>query len=108
MPAAAAVGNEAEGGEALDEFGGPGGNDDVAGKRDVGAGAGGDSVDAGDHRLRHGRETADQRVPAGLDGIAEIDGFAGGDRAVIQILAGAKAAAGAGEDDDPRLLRFIE
>src|SRR5678816_4532025 len=58
-------------------------------------GAGGDAVDARDHRLRKRGKRADQRVPAFLDGLAEGDGLARGGGAVIEILAGAEAAAGA-------------
>ena len=84
------------------------GDDQVAGERDVGAGAGGDSVDAGDDRLGHGGEATDQRVPARLDRFAEVDRFVGGDHAVVEILPGAEAAPGAGEDDDASVAGGIE
>ena len=108
MPASAAVGDQAQGREALDEFGGFGGDDQVAGERNVGACAGSDSVDARDHRLGHGRKAADKRVPAFLNRGAEVDRLAGGDHSVVQILSRAKTATGAGKDDDPRISGFIE
>jgi hypothetical protein len=49
-PGAAAVGDQADRGEGLDEFRRSGGDHDVAGERDIGAGAGGDAVDPGDDR----------------------------------------------------------
>ena len=51
---------------------------------------------------------ADQRVPAFLDRRAEIDRFAGRNRAVVQILSGAKAASGAGQDDHARIAEIVE
>ena len=54
-PGAAAVGNQADRREALDELRRFRGDDDVAGERDVRAGARGDAVDARDHRLREAR-----------------------------------------------------
>ena len=84
------------------------GDDEVAGERDIGAGARGDAVDARDDRLRHGREAADERVPARLDRVAEVDRFAGRDGAVVEVLPGAEAAPGAGEDDDARVGGGVE
>ena len=48
-------GNQADRGEGLDELGALRGDDDVAGERDIGAGAGGDAVDPRDHRHRQRR-----------------------------------------------------
>jgi TolB-like protein len=102
VPAAPRIGDQAERGEALDEFCRCGGDDEVAGERDVRAGARRDAVHTRNHRLRHGRKAADERVPARLDRGAKVDRLARRDGAVVEVLPGAKAAPGAGQDDDPR------
>ena len=102
-PRAAAVRDQADRREALDELGRLRRDDDVAGERDVGAGARGDAVHPGDDRLRQARQRADQRVPALLDRLAEIDRLARRDRAVVEVLPGAEAAAGAGQHDHARI-----
>ena len=84
MPATARIGDQAERRKALDELGRFGRDDEIAGQRDIGAGAGSDSVDSGDHWLRQSGERADQRVPARLDRIAEIDRLARRHRAVVK------------------------
>ena len=43
-----------------------------------------------------------------LDRLAEVDRLARRDRAVVEVLAGAEAAAGAGEDDDARVAEVRE
>ena len=108
MPASAAVGDQADGRKALDEFGRLGGDDDVAGQRDIRAGAGGDAVDPRDHRLGQAGQRPDQRVPVALDRLAEIDCLARRDGAVVEVLPGAKAAAGAGQDHHPRIAELAE
>ena len=52
--------------------------------------------------------TIHPKSAAGLDGVAEVDGFSRRDGAIVQVLAGAKAAAGACKNDDPRAFRFVE
>ena len=54
-PGAAAVRDQADRGEALDELGALRGDDDVAGQSDIGARAGRDAVDPRDHR--HGQRS---------------------------------------------------
>ena len=49
-----------------------------------------------------------ERVPARLDRLAEVDRFAGRDGAVVEVLPGAEAAPGAGEDDDARVGGGVE
>ena len=66
------------------------GQHDIGGERQIGAGAGGDPVDGGDHRHRQGGDPADHQVVVTLDRDAEIDAV--GDLAqgrVGQVLAGA-------------------
>ena len=56
---------------------------DVAGEREVGAGAGGDAVDRADDRHRQRAQRQHQRLVVALDRRAEVDGRAAGrDRAV--------------------------
>ena len=73
------------------------GQHDVAGERDVGAGAGGDAVDRGHDREGQRAQPAHQRIVRMLERAAEHDLFAGLGEPVIEILAGAEAAAGAGD-----------
>ena len=96
---AAAVGHQADFGKALGKFDGAGAEHQVAGQGDVEAGAGGDAVDHGDHRLL--------QVQDGLHvGPRLADEVAAGRRSVqagevIQVAAGAKGFAAAGQDHDP-------
>ena len=53
-------------------------------------------------------ERADQRVPVALDRLAEVDRLARRDRAVVEVLPGAEAAAGAGQDDHARIAEVGE
>ena len=54
------------------------------------------------------RQRADERVPALLDGLAEVDRFARRDRAVVEVLPGAEAASRAGQHDDARIAEVGE
>ena len=103
VPAAATIRYEAQRGKALDEFGRFPGNDQIAGQCDIGAGPRGDSVDPGNDRLRQCGEGTDKRIPAFLDGFAEVDRLARGHRAVVEVLPSAKSAPRASQDDDPRI-----
>ncbi len=50
MIRAAGIGNQAQFAERFDKAGRAGGDDDIAGQRKIGAGAGGDAVDGADDR----------------------------------------------------------
>jgi len=96
-PGAAGIRHQPDLGEGLDEVDAPRGEYDVAGKRDVGAGAGGDAVDRGDNWKRQGSQFPNQRIVVGLDGATEVrPGIAAGG-AIGEILSGAEAAARAGQ-----------
>ena len=73
-------------------------------QREVRAGAGGDAVDRGDDRHRHRADAQRERLVVALDRRADVGGAARRlavrrDRRIGEILAGAEAAAGAGDDD---------
>ena len=96
---AAAVGHQSDFGKTLGEFDGAGAKHQVAGQGDVEAGAGGDAVDHGDHRflqiqegLHVGSRLADE-VAAGRRGVQTGE--------VVQVAAGAKGFAVAGQHHDP-------
>ena len=93
---AARIGHEADLRERLDELGGTRSQNDIARKRDVGPGPGGHAVHSTNDGLVEPSDAADERVVEGLDGRAEVQRTfrvgAGG-----EILPGAEAAAGAGE-----------
>ncbi len=97
---AAGVGDQADAGEGLEEDRGLGGDDHVAGEREVGAGAGGGAVDGGDGRDRAVVEGGEQGLvlvaQRPLDVRRDVLG---------EVLAGAEAGAGAGEDEDAALPR---
>ncbi len=77
-----------------------GGQHDVAGQRDVGAGARGDAVDGADDRLRCGADQADQRVVECVQRLGEVRRSVHLARiAVAEILSGAEALAVAGQED---------
>ena len=93
-------------GERLDEAGRASGEHDVAEQREVRAGAGGDAVDRRDDRHRHRAACA---APAACSSARSPSRrrwrcrrlAVGRDGRIGQVLAGAKAAAGAGDDDAP-------
>ena len=69
---AACIGNEADAGEGLEEARRAAREHDVAGERDVGAGACRHAVHRADDRHRQGAQLLHQRRILGLDGAAEI------------------------------------
>ena len=71
--------------------------DDVAREGEVGAGAGGDAVHRADDRLLERANRADDRVVAVAHEVAEVGHHAVLRRRLGQVLAGAEAAAGAGQ-----------
>ena len=73
---AAAVGDDAAAHEHLDELGGVGGDDEVAGEREVGADAGGGAVDRGDHRLLAVEHGGDEPLGAVADRSGDVAGGA--------------------------------
>jgi hypothetical protein len=93
QPGAAAVGNQADPGEGLDETGAAGGDHEVAAEREVGAGAGGDAVDGGDHRHRQVGNAVGQWPVLAFDHGAHIGRTVGASVhvGVGQVLAGAEA-----------------
>ena len=99
QPRAAAIGNEPDLGEGLDEARRARRQNDVAGERDVGAGAGGDAVDRGNDRKRQGAQLAHERIVIAVERTSEDDGFAVLVQPLVQILPGAERAAGAGEQE---------
>jgi hypothetical protein len=97
-PGATRVGDETELGEGLTEFGRARGDDDVAGERDVRAGAGSHSVDRADDRHRQLAQLAHERIVVPGNRDREIGRLARRIDAVGKILARAKSASGAGQD----------
>src|SRR5581483_5451624 len=99
-------GDEADADEAGHERGGDRGDPDVARSREREAGAGGGSVDGGDHGLRQRADRADVRVVARLEVAADV---AADVPELVQVLAGAEALARARDDDGPhgRGLRLL-
>ena len=76
-----------------------GGDPEVAGERERGAGAGGDAVDRADDRLVERAHRPDERVVA----LAELDVERRrvGLEPLLEVLAGTERPAGAGQDDGP-------
>ena len=105
---AAGIGQDAEFGEGLEKEGRLGGEDDVAGEGEVGARAGGDSVDEGDDGQGQGAESADEWGVEEVDGGAEIERV-GLEVGVGKVLPGAEGAAGAsdGEHANGRVGRYV-
>src|ERR1019366_4789600 len=104
QPGAAAIGDEADLREGLDEARRARRDDDVATEREVRAGPRGDAVDRRDDRYRHRSDTQGQRLVVALDGGADVGRRATGfevrrDDRVGEILPGAKAAAATGENE---------
>ena len=109
-PGAARIRNEPDLGKSLHEARRPGGQHDVAGEGDIGAGAGRHAVDRGDHRQRQLAELADERIVIGLQRAAEHRRLAALRQPVIEILTSAETAPGAGQQQRPTgriVLRFV-
>ncbi len=95
-PGAAAIRDEADPGEGLHKAGAPRRQHDIAGQREIGAGAGGDPVDRADDRHRQGAQLPDERVVM-VDQARDLGRRHPDDRG--QILPGAKGAPGAGDEE---------
>ena len=107
QPRAAGVRHQAELAERLNEARRARRDHQIAGQRDVRARAGGHAVDGGDDRHRQIAQREHQRLVVLLDRLAEIDALpARRDGAIAEILAGAEAAAGAGEHQHARSAIF--
>jgi len=96
-PGTAGVWDQADAGEGLHETGRARRQHDVAGERDVAAGAGGDAIDRGNHGKRQLTQLAHQRIVMCFLSSAEHDGFARLGEAVVEVLSGTKAAPLAGD-----------
>eukprot|EP01022_Parablepharisma_sp_SALTPOND_P021539 TRINITY_DN427_c0_g2_i1.p1 TRINITY_DN427_c0_g2~~TRINITY_DN427_c0_g2_i1.p1 ORF type:complete len:1279 (+),score=502.02 TRINITY_DN427_c0_g2_i1:12957-16793(+) len=95
---AAGIGDQPQLAEHFDEIGRACRQHDVAGQRDIGAGTGSHAIDGADHREGQGAQRFHQWAIVFLDGFAQVDGgVARLDGAVAQVLAGAEAAAGTGQ-----------
>ncbi len=71
---------------------------EIAGEREIGAGARGDAVDRADDRQRQRAQPEHERLVVALDRRAEVHRLAAGrDGAIAEILPGAEAAARAGQ-----------
>ena len=104
QPAAAAVGNQADLRERLDEACRARRDDDVAQKREIGSRACCDAVDRRDHRHRHRADAQRERLVEALDRVPDVDlrraaSACRRDRRVGEVLAGTKAPTGSGDDD---------
>ena len=96
-------GMQAQLAERLDEARRSRRDDDVAGERQIGARAGGHAVDRADHGKRQRPQRQQQRLVVAFDRCAEIDRLAAGRHGTIaEILAGAEAAARAGQQQHAR------
>jgi len=98
-PGAPAIGDEADLGEGLHEARRARRQYDVAGERDIGAGAGRDAVDGGNYRERQRAQLAHERVVIGVERAPEHGCLAVCGHALAQILSGAEGAAGAGQQE---------
>ena len=100
-PGPSRIRNKREPRERLDEPRRAGGEHNVAGKRDIGPGAGGHAVDRADDWLRQTAQRSDERIVAFVESLAEVGADAvRRDRAVGQVLAGAESLASAAEQHD--------
>src|SRR5688572_17618840 len=100
--AAAGIGHQPDIDEGLDELGVRGGNDQVAGQRDVGSRPRGGAVYPTDHRLRQGPDGPHDRIVGAAQVLGEVHhaaAFAG--HRFGQILAGTEGPARAGQVDAP-------
>ncbi len=99
MVARAGVARERHVGERQVEAGRVGHEPQVAGEGEAGSRAGGDAVDRRDHRLGHAGERGHDRVVVVLDGREELVAAAVVQQldVLLEVLAGAERAAGAGE-----------
>ena len=86
-------------GEGQVEAGGVGDEPQVAGEGEAGPGAGRHAVDGRDHRLGHAGQRRDDRVVVRVDGVEQLLARRAGEdpHVLLEVLAGAERAAGAGE-----------
>ena len=102
-PGAPAIRNQPKLGECLHEARRARGQDEIAGERDLGAGARRHSVDRRNDGQRQLMQREDQRFVVPLDRIAQIDRRRAGRHGPIrEILTGAKSAPRPGEHQDTR------
>ena len=103
-PGAAGVWDETDAGKGLQEARAARRKHQVAGERNVGAGAGGNAVDGGDHRLFQRRDEANERVVPLLEPVAAIGHDAVAGRAGLgQVLTGAEGTSRSRQHDHPAL-----
>ena len=98
-PGAAAIGDEADIGEDLQEARRLRGNDDVAGERNIGPGPGRHTIDGSDHRAAEAAQAAHQRVVVALETVAEIGSRVVGANTIREVLASAETPACTREDN---------
>ena len=102
-PGAARIRHQPDLGEGLHEARRARGQHDIAGQRDIAAGARGNAVDGGDDRKGQRAQLAHQRIVIGLERAAQHRRLASLGEPVIEVLAGAETAAGAGKKERPAI-----
>ena len=105
-PRPARIRNEAEPRKCLHEARRARRDHEIAGQRQVRAGARRHAIDRRDHRQGKAAQRQNQRLVILVDRLAEIDGLAAGcDGAIAEILPRAEASSGAGEHQHARAFR---
>src|SRR5580658_1795471 len=105
QPRTAAVGNQSQLGEGLNERRTARRDDEVTRQRYVRARPGCDSVDGCDDRHRQAAQCEHQRLVIALDGLTEVDGRSaiGPNRAIVQVLSRTEAATRTPQDQHAQL-----
>lgn len=96
---AARIGNDTDLRKTLDEARGRSREHDVAGEREVRAGAGGRAVHGADDRFLECANRTDDRVPGGAHKLTKVRHDAVLGQCLGEVLAGTKATSGAGQKD---------